>query len=416
VDSSFNLRFWTPLPRHRYGLHTAAELLTLPEAVDHPVGWGPFMFDAGAGGSGWFRGSHLTLVRNPNYFRAAEGLPKVDQITFRFGLDPAILLGQLVTGGCDVAGDDVDWSEQLGFVVEAGQAGRLEPQFVADNAFEHLDFGIQPAAGYKRPAGNDLFQDVRVRQAFAYCLDRQALIDQLVNGLSEVPASYIPSTHPYFAGSRLALYPFDPGKGQALLEEAGWVDADGDGVRELGKLRLSLDLFSGPPESPFREALLQFVQAQLLNNCAIEAMPTLHASLELYDPWPTGLVFGRRFDLTSFPWRAGSEPPCELYLTEAIPTDQNPGGANDTGYSSPAFDAACSVARRSLDQSTRRESHLAAQVVFMQDLPSLPLFFRPKVGVAALRVAGLALDSTANSVLWNVETLSRASPSPSNFR
>ena len=76
VDNSFSLRFWTPLPRHLYGPHTAAEMLTLPEAFDHPIGWGPFMFDAGPGGSGWFRGSHLTLVRNPNYFRAAEGLPR----------------------------------------------------------------------------------------------------------------------------------------------------------------------------------------------------------------------------------------------------------------------------------------------------------------------------------------------------
>ena len=139
-------------------------------------------------------------------------------------------------------------------------------------------------------------------------------------------------------------------------------------------------------------------------------MQSLHASQELYDPWPTGLIFGRQFDLTSFPWRAGSEPPCELYTTDATPNDQNPGGANDTGYSSAEFDAACGVARRSLEQAARHDSHIAAQVVFMHDLPSLPLFFRPKVGVAALRVVGLALDSTANSVLWNVETLSLAGP------
>ena len=410
VDTSFNLRFWTPLPRHLYGQHTAAELLTLPEAVDHPVGWGPFMFDAGPGGSGWFRGSHLTLVRNPNYFRAGEGLPKLDRITFRFGVSAADLLDQLANGGCDVGGDDVDWSEQLGFLVQAKQSGQLAPQFVADNAFEHLDFGIMPAADYKRPAGNDLLADVRVRQAFAYCLDRQALIDQLVNGLSEVPASYVPATHPDFAGSSLTPYPFDPEKGRALLEEAGWVDANGDGVREQGKRKLSLQLFSGPAESAFRGTLLAFIQSQLLNNCAIDAQPALRASADLYDPWPTSLIFGRQFDLASFPWRAGSEPPCELYTSEAIPGDQNPGGANDTGYSSAEFDAACRVARRSLDAATRHASHVAAQVVFMHDLPSLPLFFRPKVAVAAPRVVGLALDSTANSVLWNVETLSLAAP------
>jgi peptide/nickel transport system substrate-binding protein len=138
--------------------------------------------------------------------------------------------------------------------------------------------------------------------------------------------------------------------------------------------------------------------------------PALHTPDDLYNPWPTGLLFGRRFDLGSFPWRTGIDPPCELYLSNAIPTDQNPGGANDMGYSSPAFDTACQVARRALDQATRRQSHIAAQVIFMQDLPSLPLFFRPKIGVALPSVSGLQLDSTAASILWNVETLSLSAP------
>jgi peptide/nickel transport system substrate-binding protein len=119
-------------------------------------------------------------------------------------------------------------------------------------------------------------------------------------------------------------------------------------------------------------------------------------------------LFGRHFDLGAFPWRTGSEPPCELYLTEAIPGDQNPGGANDSGYSSQAFDTACQVARRALDAATRHQGQVAAQVVFMQDLPSLPLFFRPKIAVAVPAVTGLQLDTTAGSILWNVETLGLA--------
>ena len=130
----------------------------------------------------------------------------------------------------------------------------------------------------------------------------------------------------------------------------------------------------------------------------------------LYDPWPNGVLFGRKFDLGGFPWRTGIEPPCDLYLTEAIPSNQNPGGANNTGYSNPAFDQACLAAQGALDEATRRARHVEAQVIFAHDLPSLPLFFRIKAGVALPRVSGYRVDPTASSDLWNVEQISLSAP------
>ena len=408
LDNNFFLRFWTPLPRHLYGSDNAAQLLALPAANDQPLGWGPFMFGDAASGSGWVKGASLTLVRNPNYFRAAQGLPRLDKVTFRFGLDAATIFSEMQAGRCDLAGDDVDWTSLVPQLLQAKQSGSLAPSFVADNVFEHLDFGIQPASDYKRPAGFNLFQDVRLRQAVAYCLDRKTLIDQLLNGLSEVPASYVPAAHPDFGGQDLMAYNFDPAQGQTLLAQAGWDTVGADGVRMNGKRRLSVQLVSAPADDPFRQALLAFVQTQLMNNCGIEVKTNLLSADELYAQWPDGLLFGRHFDLGAFPWRTGSQPPCELYLTDAIPGDQNPGGANDTGYSNQAFDTACQVARRALDAATRHQGQVAAQVVFMQDLPSLPLFFRPKIAVAVLGVTGLQLDPTAGSILWNVETVTLA--------
>jgi peptide/nickel transport system substrate-binding protein len=221
-----------------------------------------------------------------------------------------------------------------------------------------------------------------------------------------VPAVYLPEHHPLYAADRLALYPFDPARGQTLLAEAGWQDANGDGVREKGTRRLAVRLSSGPADSAFRVALAEFVQAQLGENCGMEVTPDLLALPALVDAWPAGVLFGRRFDLGSFPWRAGLEPPCDLYVTDAIPSDNNPGGANNTGYSNPAFDAACAAALGALDEATRRAQHSEAQALFSQDLPSLPLFFRSKIGLTAPRVQGYQLDSSAPSDLWNIESLS----------
>jgi peptide/nickel transport system substrate-binding protein len=408
-DTQFFLRFWTPLPRHLYGRLSAAELLADADAARRPLGWGPFRLGPG----GWNPDDQrLTLIRNPNYFRAAEGLPRVDKVTFRFGLDNEQILSEMLARRCDIGAEESDFSGQISFLLQA-QAGKiLAPQFVPGNSFEHLDFGIQPADDYKRAAGNDLFQDVRVRQAVAYCLDRQALVRQLLSGLAEVPAAYLPAHHPLYAAEAVTLYPFDPAQGQALLEAAGWADKDGDGIRDAsgGKRKLSVDYASGPAGSPFRDALMQFVQTQLHDNCGIELRPKPYTPDDLYAPWPSGVLFGRKFDLGEFPWRTGIEPPCELYLTENIPSDQNPGGANDAGYSNPAFDEACRAARNALDDATRRARHAEALAIFTQDLPSLPLFLRVKVGVALPRVNGYQLDSTASSDLWNIEAISLSAP------
>ena len=401
LDAQFFLRFWTPLPRHLSGTIPAAQLLTNADAAEQPLGWGPFVL------SEWEKGSHLTLVRNPLYFRASEGLPRVDKVTFRFGLTPEQIVSELKAGTCDIGAENADFTGQIETLLAAQKAGTLAPQFVSTTAFEHLDFGLSPAEDYERPASADLTAEPRFRQAVAYCLNRPALVNEFFFALAEVPDAYLSRAHPLFAAAAITTSPFDPARGQALLDELGWRDSNNDGVRDNGKRALALDYISGPPESAFRAELMDWIAGQLRTNCGVELRPALIALDELYAPWPSGLLFGRKFDVGQFPWRSGSEPPCDLYLTEAIPGDQNPGGANNTGYSNPAFDAACRTAQSSLAEATRRAAHTTAQALFTQDLPSLPLYFRFKTGVARPAIGGYVLDPTANSDLWNIEAMSK---------
>lgn len=397
-DREAQRRFWSPLPRHLFQNINPSELKTNTDANERPVGWGPFVLRE------WIRGERLTLTRNPNYFRAAEGLPYADRLVFRFGLTPEEIIREIETGRCHIGSQVTDFTALTPQLLAGQQAGVLAPQFAPEPVFEHLDFGIVSAEGYQRVAGADVFQDVRMRQAIAHCVDRQALIRELIGGLGEPPASYVPDVHPLHGGNRLTTYRFDPARGRALLAEAGWADADGDGVRERGERRLTLEYVSGPETSAFRQQMARLLQAQL-RSCGIELRLRWVAPEDLYAPWPNGPLFGRRFDLGSFPWRSGVEPPCELYLTEAIPTELSPGGANNTGYSSAAFDAACRRARLSFDPAQQRAAHLEAQIIFTRDLPSLPLFFRYRAGVAHPGVAGYRLETSARSDLWNVEVI-----------
>ncbi len=80
----------------------------------------------------------------------------------------------------------------------------VKPIFVTGTTWEHVDFGINPVEDYARP---DFFEDVRARQAFAMCLDRQSVVDTILYGRSYVIDTYIPKEHPLYAGDRVTSWP-----------------------------------------------------------------------------------------------------------------------------------------------------------------------------------------------------------------
>ena len=401
IDPLYFTHFWTPLPQHVYAGITPAEIGDSEGANRDPVGWGAFVLKE------WVRGDHLTFERNPNYFRAAEGLPRLDRVTYRIGpADPTALLADLQTGVCDLVPQNPALDASADMLIRAGDttaAGDVRVQLVSDNTLTHLDFGITPAEDYKRAVGNDFFQDARARQAFAYCLDREGLarlIGPSSHRRGEPPATYLPASHPLRAPEAAPL-PFEPARGRALLAELGWRDADGDGVLDKDSARLRLTLAGNGGG----EELWEAIQRQWKMNCGIEVEVHQLTRGESEGDWPDGVIFGRRFDLAVFGWRVGSTPPCELFTTAQIPDDDNPGGANNLGYSNVAFDAACRRGLLTLDPARAAPFHAEAQRLFARDLPMLPLFFGVKIAAARRQVLGFVLDATSPTELWNIEAL-----------
>jgi len=399
LDPLYFTNFWTPLPRHWYGALAPGRIADSPEINRHPLGWGPYVLQD------WVSGDHLTFARNPHYFRASEGLPRFERVTYRIVPDPANIVADLQAGKCDVA----PYSPKLDAVAQAlsnaAAAGALRLQRVSGTTLEHLDFGIAPTEGYTRSVGNDFFQDARVRQAFADCLDRKALIPSYYP--AEILDSYLPTAHPFHGPARDTPYAFDPARGRALLAEAGWTDSDGDGTLDKNGVALRLTLAGGPVGDPLREGLLQSIQSQLKTNCGIEIETRPLTRGELEGDWPDGLIFGRQFDLAEFGWEVGSVPPCELFTTAQIPDEANPAGANDTGYSNPDFDATCRQALAAFDPGRAAQFHAEAQRLFAQDLPMLPLFLRARFAAARPGISGFTLDPTSSSELWNIESLTK---------
>ncbi len=411
VDPDYLSNFFFPLPAHLLSGIPADELPDSEAASRRPVGWGPYLL------SEWEAGDYITLVKNPYYFRKAEGLPKIDLLTFRFISDPETALAELLAGGCDVLDPSIPLDGQAALLQSMQAQGQVQALFSLSPVMEQLAFGISPAEydnGYNSERDRpNYFGDVRVRQAVAMCIDRQRIVDEVLYGLSRVPASYVHPDHPSYTGD-VPAYAFDVGKAAALLEEAGWRDVDNDPATP----RQAWGAPGIPNGTPFEVTYITTGAAQRLQVSALVAESLAQCGIKLdleylnpsafYAPGPEGPLFGRSFELAEFAMgNVAVAPPCEWYTTGQMPKTTNHWiGTNVSGYNNPSFDAACSLARQSLPgESAYIESNDQAQRLFAQDLPVIPLYWRVKSAAARPEVCGLVLDSTAASLFWNLETL-----------
>ncbi len=414
LPAHLETRFWLPLPQHAWGQFAAADLPAQEAASRKPLGWGPYVVQE------WAAGDHITLTRNPNYFRAAEGLPHFDTLVFRFLGQPLDNnLAALQAGECDLVDQTSLLDEQLEQVLEMQRDGKLKVYMGQGPDWEMLSLGILPAAyddGYSPWGGDraDFFGDGRVRQALTYCLDRQGIVDSIFFGQTSVPAGYLPASHPW-AAADLTTLPFDPARGSQLLDEAGWKDLDGDPATPRVALGLA-NVPEGTPltlnyvttQAPVRQAAAQKL-VQSLAQCGVQVNVQTLGADALYAPGPEGVLFGRRFDLAQFSWDVGAQAAvCSLFESSQIPSAANHWlGVNVGGFSSPAYDAACGAARGvvvGLDAAAKDKLQ-AAERQFAQDLPVIPLYYRLKMAVSRPDLCQFDLDVSARSALWNLEAL-----------
>jgi peptide/nickel transport system substrate-binding protein len=414
VDDLFFLNFATPLPSHLWRDqlgHRPIDLLSQPESTRQPLGWGPFVVTE------WVEGEYLRLERNPQYFRASEGLPLLDEVVFRFAPDINGVITMLLAGNCDIGllrdGQmgrlHGELGEAMPLLVAAQNEGLLDLIVSPSEVWEHLEFGINPVPTYDRP---DFFEDVRVRQAFAHCIDRQTLVEEVTYGLGRIADSYVPPDHPLFAGNLVSDWEYDPDAAQALLAEAGWIDEDEDGVLE------AFGVPDVPREASFRVEMLLVADDQQrdtiarilrsnLSECGIHLELTYLPLETFLADGPQGPLMGRQYDLTLFHWFNEVEPPCELYLTEQIPDQGDWGRFNIAGFSDEQYDQVCRSALGALPETREYEdSHREAQSIFTEQLPDIPLFWWVRLAIARPGATNLALDPSEESQLWDIESLS----------
>lgn len=411
MDPTYFTNVWQPLPRHQLGDLSAAELLTAEASTRQPLSYGPFMLES------WPPGEQIFLSRNPHYYRQDEGFPAIERLTIQTLVGSQSWPNLLAAGACDVVTRGLVDFAQIPDLLASAETGNLVPYFINDLVFEHIDFGIN-SWNY----GDDVFRGrpdwfdfLPVRQGIAHCLNRQRMIDELLYGQSQVMNAYIPNDHPLYPAD-ITVWPYDPEAGNALLDEFGLIDTDGDGWRELVERNLQRTIvatttfsitLSTNSESTFRLRLNELAQEDLAA-CGIQANLVNYPAETWFDDGPFSPLFGRRFDLATFAWRTGITPPCGLYLSTNItgPEERGFGGWNNinaTGWGNEEYDAACRAAQNAIYGTEEYETnHQTAVRIFAERKPSIPLFPYIKTAVTAPTVRNFQPDPTQPSELWNV--------------
>ncbi len=257
-----------------------------------------------------------------------------------------------------------------------------------------------------------LLADRRVRQAIAMGLDLSVLIREA--GGQAFPANGPISPISWAYRPDLAPLPHDPAGAQALLEEAGWRDGDGDGTRERDVRQLELTLLTRdiPPE---RVLLARGIERQLAPlgiavNVVVEENPDEFRRL----------LTDRQFDLLLYGWQVGRDPD-EFVLWHS--SQIGPGGLNLSSFQNEAADQLLEQGRSVLSRDLRTGAYWQFQELFVQEVPAIPLYYPVYTYVVHSRVHGVALaplndlgDRFQNVAAWYTRTqkviLGQSQPAP----
>ena len=412
IDPAYFTNFWPPAPKHVWSEFPAGQLPTVDVAASSPLGWGPYMVEE------WIAGDHITLTKNPYYFRAADGYPKIDNLTFRFTPDPDVALTEMVAGRCDILDPTINLDNHAGLLNEMQTAGEAKAYFTTGMNIEWLGLGLVPVShdnGYDiQKDRQDIFADQHTRQGIAYCLDRQSVVDNVLFSLTTVPTTYVPVEHPLY-DPNIESIPFDPQVGISLLKQAGWQDLDKDPATPLQAINVENVAYNTPLElnyytttSTQRRQVVEILEKSLAQ-CGIGLNVQYFTQSDIYASGPNGLLFGRNFDLAEYALGIDSiEPACNWFTTSEIPTEANLwSGTNLSGYSNAEYDAACLTAEGTLPtEQDHIDSYRQTQNILAADLPSIPLYYRLRISATRPDICNYDLDATANP-LWNIESINK---------
>ncbi|MBI6020685.1 peptide ABC transporter [Clostridium perfringens] len=304
-------------------------------------------------------GQEVKFEKNPDYWK---GEPKIPYIVMKV-TNAQTLLQELMAGTVDI--------DRVGAKPE-----NIDP--LKQAGFLNLDLYMQNGYGYiGLNYGSDKVKDPKVRQALLYGLNREGFMQSYYQGYGQVYNSHIlPTSWAY--NPDVPKYEYNPEKAKELLDEAGWKDTNGNGVRDKDGVELELQwlTYTG---SKYVDALIPIVQ-QSWEQIGVKVTPELMEFGTMMDK-----VNNREYDIFNGAWNLSIDPdPSGIF---AISQDV-PGGFNNIGWRNEEADKLLKEGKGTTNQEERKKAYAEWQLKFSEDVPYILLGNAQEMFASNSRVKG----------------------------
>lgn len=328
------------------------------------IGSGPFKM------AEYVQNEFVRLTANKDHFSTP---PKVDEVIFQTFENQDALVQAIKTGQVDMitempntAAESLKADENIELVVGAP----LAPG-VTDIIFNQVDPENCPEEG-GLCTGHPALRDRNVRLALAHATDKQKLIDVILLGLGSPGLTLIPDGLGVWYNDTLADYEFDTTKANQILDDAGYVDADGDGIRDLPDGSRPLTFRLNWPSDSLTGPRMSELLAEMWGELGI----TLEPQAVDPDALTAQCCPAFDFDIILWGWASDPDPSALLYVytTEAVPT-----GSSETGYSNPEYDELYAKQQVELNFDARKEIVWQMQKIVHDDVVYIIPFYDANV-------------------------------------
>jgi peptide/nickel transport system substrate-binding protein len=324
----------------------------------NPVGLGPYRLTK------WTTGQEVMLDSYKDYF---EGRPYIDRYIYKIIPDSATMFLVLQTGEIDMMG-----------LTPVQYAKQTDTEFFK----KHFQKFRYPAFTYTYMAFNlkhPFFEDKRVRQAIAYGIDKDEIVDVVLFGLgSPATGPYVPNTWPYNPAVR--NYEYNPEKARQLLKEAGWNDTDGDGILDNGGRPFKFTILTNMANNPRKNtaAIIQWRLAKIGIKVEIRELE-----------WSTFInqfIDKRRFQAAILGWSIGLDAD-QYDIWHSSKTKEKE--FNFVSYNNPEVDELLEKGRRTYDTEKRKRAYFRLQEILADELPYLFLYVPDATPIVHARFKGI---------------------------
>ena len=329
-------------------------------------------------------GAYIEL--QPNDLWAGQS-PHFDKIIVRIIENTAALEANLESGSIDYIDGVLGLTADQALAFRKRYPDKYNYNFRVGLIYEHIDLNLT----------NPILSDLRVRQALLLSIDREAISQQLFEGVQPVAHVFVNPLDSIYHENAMR-YPYDPDAAAALLDEAGWNDMR-DGIRHNSEgqpLRLEFGTTAG---SRVRETVQQVVQSQWRRSGIDVRIRNQPARVFFGET-----VLKRQFGgMAMFAWIVSPESsPRDILHSDHIPTEQNNySGSNYMSYQNPVMDELIDAVEVELNFQKRKKIWAAIQDEYVNDLPVLPLYYRANPYIIPKWLKGIEpTGNTAPTTYW----------------